>query len=455
VEEYVTVPHSREAEEAVLGSVLVNPECYGEAAGVLTPGGGDFYIHRHRFIWAALETLDAAGEPIDSLTVSTRLEDMGRLEEIGGPAFLTALLNQTPTSLHVVAYAEIVRDRAARRQLLALATTQATLAYDFSKPLGDILGVIDRGLVGVVSSAGENRGAIISGAQAVAAAMAATEKAADPKTGDSGAVPTGLTDLDARLGGGFFPGDLVVIAARSGEGKTALMATMAVNIAGLHRVDTGGKTSVNFRPRKVAFISMEMTNTGVVNRMIAQITGISASRLRAGQIGEDDWEPYYQAVEQISRSGLYFDDFPSARIAQLRVKIKSLVERGVEIIFLDQLSFLDAQSNGANESQALNYLAHRLKDICRELNTIIVVAHQMNRNVEKKGENDDPTLADLDQAGDKPASVVIFIRHKKSGDIFQSSWLVLGKHREGPAGGRIPVTYLASRTRFENCARMV
>ena len=374
------------------------------------------------------------------------------MEEIGGAAHLTGLLNQVPTTLNVEEYAGIIAEYSARRKLLAIANKQATMAFDTSKPVGVILAEIDRDLVDVGSLSGIKISKTLTAADAVSAAMSASEAAAK---GDGSAIPTGLTDLDRRLNGGLFPEDLVIIAARSGEGKTALMASVAANIVGLSRVDSlGVMRPATLRPKGVAFFSLEMSSTQIVNRLISQITGIPAGRLKNGKIEDGEWERYYDASAMIARSPLFIDDSPVLGIPELRQKLRRLVDQGVEVAFIDQLNFLDAQmDNKSQEHVKLNWLAHRLKVISRELRISVVVAHQMNRGVESRPD-DDPTLADLEQAGDKPASVVLFVRHRKSGEVFQNSWLYLAKNRDGAAGARVPVVYLPERTRFESAANI-
>ena len=447
-----TFPHSREAEEAVIGSVLINPDCFKDVAGILSPGGSDFYIFRNRFVWEAFEALDEEGLPIDVITVPDRLDRAGKLEEVGGVAHLVGLLNQVPTTLNVEEYAMIVAEYSARRKLLVLASKQATMAIDTSKPVGTILAEIDRDLVGVSSLSGIKVSKTHTAADAVTAAMTASEAAAK---GNGSAIPTGLVDLDRRLNGGLFPEDLVIIAARSGEGKTALMASVAANIAGMSRVDSlGNMRPATLRPKGVAFFTLEMSSTQIINRLVSQITGIPVGRLKNGKIEDGEWERYYEAAEMIARSPLFIDDTPVLGIPELRQKVRRLVDQGVEVVFIDQLNFLDAQmDNKSQEHVKLNWLAHRLKVIARELQICMVVAHQMNRGVESRPD-DDPTLADLEQAGDKPASVVLFVRHRKSGEIFQNSWLYLAKNRDGAAGVRVPVVYLPERTRFESAASL-
>ncbi len=445
-----SLPYSADAETALVSAALINPSAFEEVAGAISPE--DFYLHRLRFVWQAVARLAERDLPVDPVTVQAELEDMGRLAEIGGPSAIAELMACGGYSTNAEGYARIVAEDAARRKLIALGSQIAAAAYDQARPLADVLASADRGLATISATNGQRTSAIITAADAVRTAMDATEAA---RKGEGSAIPTGLVDLDKKIGGGLAPEDLVIVAARSGEGKTALMGTMAANIAGLRRLDNRGGTPINLRPRKVGFFSLEMPTVQVVNRLIAQITGISASRLRNGGINEDEWPAYYQAIEDIGRAPIYFDDTPALTIHALRSKMRKLADQGVEVVFIDQLNFLDAQMDGKTpENIRLNWLSHRLKDMAREYRIPVVLAHQMNRNVENKGEGEDPTLADLDQAGDKPASIVLFIRHKKSGEIYQNSWLYLGKNRDGAAGMRIPVAYLGERTRFENAARI-
>lgn len=246
-----------------------------------------------------------------------------------------------------------------------------------------------------------------------------------------------------------------MIAARPGEGKTALMLTIAANISlGRPSAALDGHIVPLVKPTPSAFFSLEMPVNQIIWRLASQYTGIPSKKLRDGDLVGDAWDKYYSFIGESTGTPLFISH-PGNRptIAELRAEMRKMVsEHGVRVFFIDQLNYINAMMDGrAGDNIKLNAVAHDLKALANELAVTIIVAHQMNRNSDNVSE--DPTTADLDQAGDKPADVVVFIRHKFSGEFVQSSWLYLAKSRMGERG-RCPVVFIGERTRFESATRV-
>jgi len=287
------VLYSKEAEEAVIGSILINPEAYYDVAPFLK--SDDFYIHRHRWIWDAFVHLHEQRIPIDTLTVSDELNQLGQLSEVGGPAYLTGLINNVPTSLHAEAYGHIVEENAIRRKMLAAANDIAKLAYQESVGVEDVMDGAEKAVFGV----SERR--MTRDLQPIQQVLSEYYDRIDQlaSRGDEiYGVPTGFIDLDKLLMG-LQPSDFIIVAGRPGMGKTAFMLSAAKNAAQTHK-------------KHVAVFSLEMSNEQLVQRLISQETGIDSQRLRTGKLTEDEWPLFTHAIEVLSDTRIFLDDTPAS-----------------------------------------------------------------------------------------------------------------------------------------------
>lgn len=420
-------PHSREAEEAYLGSILIDPDVLADSS--LTPG--DFYVIRNQWVFEAMRQIVAAGSAVDYMTVCDQLERDGHLAEAGGPAYLTGLLAATPTSMNAEHYAAIIKDYAAKRHILALMNKGAGWAMN-GKNAGETLVFLERELSRISVATGAHLHTITDAEDAARLMMQAVDRAI---SGDIPAISTGLIDLDHLLVG-LFPQDLTIVAGRPGEGKTALLLTILVN------------TAIKAAKKRVALFSLEMSVTQITMRIISQLTGIPVHRIRSGRIQDDEWPAYTHAIDQVCGAKIYFDDTPALSLTQMRQKMRRLAELGIDLVLIDQLSNITPEMRGEKSHEALNAIAYGVKNMAREFNVPVVMAHQMNRLIEHQAEPD-PTLKDLADAGEKAADNVIFIVNKKQNDIITSSRLKIAKQRNGPIGS-VNVQYLPNKTRFEN-----
>ena len=286
------VPQSREAEEAVLGAVMINPEAYYEVAQFLQ--ADDFYIHRHRWIWEAFVRLHETRRPVDFLTVTENLDQMQQLGEIGGPAYLTSLINNVPTSLHAEAYGRLVEETAIRRRMIGAANEVAKIAYKEGLNVDAVMDEAEK----AIFSVSERR--LNVGLRPIKHVLSDYYDQLDRlanRDEEILGVPTGFIDLD-RLLSGLQPSDLLIIAGRPGQGKTAFGISVAKNAAQLHK-------------KHVAIFSLEMSNEQLVQRLISQETGIDSQRLRTGKLDGDEWPLFAHAVEVLGDTHIYLDDTPA------------------------------------------------------------------------------------------------------------------------------------------------
>ncbi len=432
------VPHSREAEEAVLGAILINPEAYYDVAQFLQ--ADDYYIHRHRWIWEAFTRLHEHRTPIDFLTVSEELEKMGQLAEIGGPAYLTALINNVPSSLHAEAYAHIVEETAIRRRMLSAANQIAKLAYQQELGINTAMDESEKAVFGI----SERR--LTRDLQPIHQVLSEYFDRIDQLAGRDDeiyGVPTGFIDLD-RLLAGLQPSDLLIIAGRPGMGKTGFLISAAKNAAQTFN-------------KHVAIFSLEMSNEQLVQRLIAQETGIDSQRLRTGKLNEDEWPLFTHAIEVLSDTHIFLDDTPAITPLQLRTKCRRLhMEFRLDLILVDYLQLMTGDTRSENRVQEVSYISRNLKVLARELNVPVLAAAQLSRAVEQRADKR-PMLSDLRESGslEQDADVVMFIYRPDQYDpetVKQNlAEIIVAKHRNGPVGS-LELVFRQNLAKFENAA---
>ena len=341
------IPHSREAEEAVLGAILVNPEAYFDVAQFLS--ADDFYLHRNRWVYEAFAALHDQRLPIDLLTVSDEIERQGRLDEVGGPAYLTSLINRVPTSLHAEAYGRIIEETATRRRLLEAANQIARLAYQSDTLIGEVVNEAEKSVFGVSERRLTHELRPIK--QVLSEYYDRIDYLARHRDETIG-VPSGFIDLD-RLLGGMQPSDLLIIAGRPGQGKSGFCLSAAKNAAQIHR-------------KHVAVFSLEMSNEQLVQRLLAQETGIDSQRLRLGNVEDREWPLFTQAVSALSDAPIFLDDTPAITPLQLRTKCRRLhLEVGLDLIIVDYLQLMTGDSRIDNRVQEVSYISRNLKVLAR------------------------------------------------------------------------------------------
>ncbi len=415
------VPHNVEAEEAVLGSLLIDPEALYRVSPFLKPD--DFYLQKNGWIYETILSLHERREPIDFVTVCDELERRERLEEIGGAAYVTHLINAVPSAIHAEAYGHIVEQSAIRRRLINAASRIAQLAYQEDEQIDEAVDRAEQALFSVSERRITRDLAPVQ--EVIRRYYDRIEYLYDHQDEPLG-VPTGFIDLD-RLLGGLQRSDLILIAARPSVGKTSLGISVARHAANLGQ--------------HVAIFSLEMSSEQVVQRMVSAETGIDAQRLRLGDLRDDEWPLFVQATGRLSDLPLFIDDTPSISVLQMRTKARRLhAEHGIDLILVDYLQLMttgDRRNEG--RVQEVSYISRSLKGLARELDVPLVAISQLSRAVEQRSDKR-PILADLRASGslEQDADVVMFIyrdeMYNPDTEDQNIAEVIIAKHRNGPTG---------------------
>ncbi|MBX3061898.1 MAG: replicative DNA helicase [Anaerolineae bacterium] len=392
-------PNSQESEEAVLGSILINPEVLPELLAFLR--ADDFYFLTHRYVWDAIIALHDRGDHIDALTVVEQLRHMRDkrdeqplLEKIGGPAMITYLSNNTPTYLNVETYARIVERLSVRRRLLDAASTIAKAALDDENALEEVIDKAEKSLFAVTEQ--RLRQDVIPMSVAVREYFERMEDLYQHRDEPLG-LPTGFTDLD-RLLGGMQRSDLIIVAARPGVGKTSFMLSIALNSA---RAREQGV--------RVAIFSLEMSREQLLQRFFSAETGINSQKLRLGDLDEIQWERFIEATGRLDKLRIFIDDTPAITVQAVRTKARRLQqEYGLDLIIVDYLQLMGSGAQNENRVQEISFISRGLKEIARELNVPILTAAQLSRAVEQRSDKR-PQLSDLRESGCLAGDTMIYL----------------------------------------------
>jgi len=432
-----SIPHSRESEEAVIGSVLIDPDCYFTVSAFLR--GEDFYIHRNRFIWQAFSRLHAKRAPIDLLTVCEELEQDGKLSEIGGSAYLTSLIGVVPSSLNAEAYARVVSDHAVRRKMISAANEIASLAYKG----GDVLTNFAQGR-NLLDASMPAMGGFTSAKELASAHYDLMDRRARGEKPN--VISTGFVDLDDMLDGGMRPTNLIYVGGRPGMGKTAFLLDIAKYVA-----EKQGK--------RVAIFSLEMSNEEVIERLVVKY-GIPMSSIRRGEMKDGDWPVYTDAIERISSYNLQLCDMPALRPAQLRAQAHTLYNTiGLDLLIVDYVQLMGSDDDGgrnSNRNNEVSAISRNLKIIARELNIPVLAAAQLNRTLEARADKR-PILSDLRDSGglEQDADVVIFTyrddMYNPKSEKAGIAECIVAKQRNGHTG-TVELIFRGALMKFENAA---
>ncbi len=373
-------PHNIEAEESVLGSLLIDPDAILRISTFLQ--AVDFYVERHNWLYETILDLHERRQPADLVTLADELERRNRLDEIGGAAFLTGLMNVTPTSIHVEFYARIVERTAVLRRLIGAASEIAQLAYQDTE---DVEVVVDRAeeiIFGISERRVDND---LRPIRNVLDQYYDRIEYLYQHQGEIVGIPTGLADLDKLLGG-LQRSDMVVMAGRPGMGKTSLALSIALQAARRWQ-------------KRVALFSLEMSDEQLVQRLVSAETGIDSQRLRLGNIKADEWSTFYQAIRLLSETFIFIDDTPSISVMELRAKARRLhAEHGLDLLIVDYLQLMRGGSRNENRQQEISLISRSIKGLARELNIPILALSQLSRQVESRHDKR-PMLSDLRESG--------------------------------------------------------
>jgi replicative DNA helicase len=414
-------PYNVEAESAVLGSLLIDPDAILQVAPFLQ--AEDFYRETHALIYQAILDLHERREPADFVTLSDELERRGELAQVGGAAYLTALINAVPTSIHAEYYGRIVERTAILRRLLAAAGQIAGLAYEEAE---DVDETIDRAET-IIFGVAERR--ITRDLLPIRQIMGEYYERIDylyRHRGELIGIPTGLAELDKILGG-LQRSDLIVIAGRPGTGKTSLALSIALQAT--RRWD-----------KRVAIFSLEMSNEQLVQRLVSAETGIDSQRLRRGEIHDDEWPRFVQATGLLSDMPIYIDDTPALSVLEIRAKTRRLyAEYGLDMVIVDYMQLMRGDGRAENRVQEMSNISRGLKALARELKVPLVALSQLSRAVESRHDKR-PILSDLRESGsiEQDADVVVFIYrdelYNPDTETPNLADIIVAKHRSGPTG---------------------
>jgi replicative DNA helicase len=438
-----TPPHSLEAEQAVLGGLLLDSSAWFNVSDVVQTE--DFYRPDHRTIFDAIRALATNQKATDAVTVSEHLDRHGQLTDVGGLAYLGTLARDTPTAANVRAYAEIVHERSLLRQLIKTGTEIAASAYNTDGETARDL--VDRAEQGVfaIAEAGARAG---GGARSVAEMLPAVIDQIDEWHSNPNALrglATGFTDFD-KMTGGLRPGDLIIVAGRPSMGKS----TLAVNMAEYAAVNPSIRAPV-------AIFSLEMPSEQIITRMLASIGGVPLSSLRSGRIADEDWARITSATSQLSEAKIFIDETPALTPTDLRARARRLKrEHGLGLVVVDYLQLMQVPGSKENRATEIAEISRSLKILAKELAVPVIALSQLNRSVESR-EHKKPVMSDLRESGsiEQDADMILLIYRDEVYDKNTTkkgiAEIDLVKHRNGEIGTFL-LTFQGQYTRFANYA---
>jgi replicative DNA helicase len=430
-------PQNIEAEQSVLGSLLIDPDAIVRVSSFLR--ASDFYREAHQVIYRAMRSLHERHLPADFITVVDELERREELDLIGGSAYLTSLINVVPTSVHVEHYGHIVERTSLMRRLIDAAGEIAALAYGDHEDADEVIDQAER-ILFEVSRRRISR-SLVPISEIIKEYYDKVEFLVEHGDESLG-VPTGFSDLD-RLLGGLQPSDLIIVAARPGLGKTSLAVNMACNAA----LDSNSV---------VAMFTLEMAGEQLVQRMVASNTDIDSQRLRLGRIDEIEWDKFTRMSGILSETAIFIDDTPSPSPMEVRTKARRLAaEYDLDLIIIDYLQLMQGGGrHRQNRVQEISYISRSLKALARELKVPVVALSQLSRAVESR-QDKHPVLSDLRESGsiEQDADVVMFIYrdeiYNEDTDRTNIADIIIAKHRNGPTD-TVSLRFDPSRTQFSD-----
>ena len=430
------LPHNLEAERCVLGAILINNAAFNAAAELIKPG--DFYREAHRRIFDRIIELNERQQAIDFVTLRDELDRGGDLERVGGPAYITALADGVPRSTNVAHYAQIVKNKAALRNLIHSANRMSADAYAAADDADEVLDRAQRDIFAIAEDR-IHRG-FLSMEQLVKDGFQTIERLQERKGALTG-VPTGFADID-ELTSGLQPADLVIVAARPSVGKTAFALNMALHVGA-----TGAGTAGVF--------SLEMAREQIFMRMLTSEAGVDAHRLRSGLLSQDDWSNLSATLERLAQARIYVDDTPALGVLEMRAKSRLLKDsHGLDLLVVDYIQLMQGNRRFENRTQELASISRSLKGLAKELDVPVVVLSQLSRAPESRADRR-PQLSDLRESGalEQDADVVMFLFREEMYDAKPENEglaeVIIGKQRNGPTG-TVKLAFLKQQTRFAN-----
>jgi replicative DNA helicase len=434
-------PQNLDAEKSLLGAVLIDEEKLADISEHVT--ANDFYDKRHAIVYAAMMRLYEKHNPVDLLTLTDELKRKKELDTVGGSAFLTELTNYVPTAAHAEAYAELVSQKAVRRRLIKASGEISELGYDEETTTQELLEKAEAELFSVSDQSLKQD--LVSIESILTESFDRMEELHRNK-GVLRGVRTGYRDLD-NMTAGLQRSDLIILAARPAMGKTTLVTNLAYNIATIAK-------------QPVLFFSLEMSKEQLVDRMLADASGVDAWNIRTGNLSDEDFSKLSEAMGELAEAPIYIDDTPGLSVLEMRTKARrAMHEHQLGLIVIDYLQLMQSahSSNQSNRVQEVSEISRGLKLIARELNVPVVALSQLSRSVESRSPQI-PQLADLRESGsiEQDADIVMFIYreayYNPETERENITDLIIAKHRNGPTG-KVELYFHPERLRFMSLDR--
>lgn len=442
-------PHSVEAEQSVLGGLLLENDAWDRIADMI--GVDDFYRHDHRLIYEHISRLIEHSRPADMVTVAESLESSGRLNEVGGIAYLGALVQNIPSAANIHRYAEIVRERAIMRRLVEVGSSISESAFNpQGRDANALLDEAEARIFEIKEHGARAAQGFIDIKSVLPLVVERLDKLSnlDDPTGVTG-IPTGFTDLD-RMTSGLQPGELIIVAGRPSMGKTAFALNIAEHVA----LNTG---------KAVAIFSLEMPSTQLALRLLGSVGRIDQHKMRTGQLEDEDWERLTYALGRLNDAPIHIDESGGinaidlrARARRLKRQVETLESRQLGLIVVDYLQLMTSVRQTENRATEVAEISRSLKSLAKELDVPLIALSQVNRKIEDRTDKR-PVMSDLRESGaiEQDADVILFLYrdevYNKDSQYKGTAEVIIGKQRNGPIG-TIRLTFLGEHTRFENYA---
>lgn len=434
------MPHSEEAEQSVIGSMIMDGEAIVTAMEILVPG--DFYGRQYGILFEAVTELFADAKPVDLVTLRDKLKEKDVPQELYSIEFLADLVRVVPTSANVRYYAQIVKDKSVLRNLIKVTEGISNECYLDKEKLDDILAGAEKNVFDIVQRRGSSD--FVNIRDIVIQSLDNIEAASRNKGAVTG-IATGFYDLDYKTAG-LQPSDLILLAARPSMGKTAFVLNIAEHIAVKNKITT-------------AIFSLEMSKTQLVNRILSINSRVDAQVLRTGNLEDSDWANLMESARIIGESGLIIDDTPGISITELRSKCRKFkLEQNLGLVIIDYLQLMSASGRSESRQQEISEISRSLKALAREINCPVVALSQLSRAVEKRDDKR-PMLSDLRESGaiEQDADVVMFIYrdeyYNKESPEAGITEIIIAKQRNGPTG-TVKLGWQAEYTKFVNLERV-
>ena len=446
-------PQNIEAEQMVLGAVLIENDSINKVIEILSPD--DFYKDTHRRIFTVMRDMFETGDAIDLVTLSDALRGRTGLESVGGASYLASLVSLVPTAANIKHHARIVREKAVLRKLIHSATDIITQSYEDSRTVVNIDELLDRAEKSIFEIAqGKIKDSFVSMKNIVGHSFAIVERLYEKKEMVTG-LATGFLDLDERTSG-FQQSDLIIVAGRPSMGKTAF----CLNIAAYAAIEKG---------KSVAIFSLEMSKEQLVLRMLGSESRVDAHKLRTGHLSERDWTPLSTAAGKLADAPIFIDDTAAISVLETRAKARRLkADQGLDLVIVDYLQLMRGRGDEGSREQEISNISRSLKALAKELQIPVIALSQLNRAVETRpGKEKRPMLADLRESGaiEQDADVILFIYRDEVYNKCECPYdgeclcgqrgkaeVIIGKQRNGPIG-KVDLTFINRFTRFENAEK--